>query len=155
MNRDAALGVGLLLVAAGYYALASALPPSDLADAVGPAGLPKAYAVVLAVLSVLQIVRASTRPTADAPALTRRVLLRVAGLLAIGVLYIAVVPWVGYPVAIAGLIVGTSYYQGGRLDARVWGVGVLGALALWVVFVLVLGIEHPQGVWLERLMGEP
>jgi hypothetical protein len=154
VNRDGVLGLLLLAVAAAYFAAAAAIPPSTLADAVGPGGLPRAYAVVLGVLAIGQLARARGGGVRG-PALSRQLLLRVAGLLGLGVAYLIAVPWAGYPLSIACLLIGTASYQGGRLDRRVVSVGVGGAALLWLIFVLVLGIQYPVGAWIERLIGAP
>jgi hypothetical protein len=153
VSRDGVLGLVLLALAAAYYAAADAIPPSTLADAVGPGGLPKAYALVLAALALVLLVRAWRGAGAGGPAVTRRQLLRVGGLLGIGAAYLLVLPWAGYPLSLAGLIVAVAWYQGGRLDRRVVAVGVGGAVVLWLVFAQLLGIQYPLGVWLERLLG--
>lgn len=114
-----------------------------------------AYAGVLGFLSVLLMLRGWRTVGGEAPTVAPRTLARVGGLLAIGIAYIVIVPRVGYPVALAGLLIGTTYYQGGRLNGQVVVVGVAGAAVLWTVFVAVLGIDHPTGVWLERLIGQP
>jgi hypothetical protein len=72
---------------------------------------------------------------------------RVAGLLLIGVLYVVLVPWLGYVVSIAALIAATTYYQGGRLNRQVALIAVGGATFLWLLFVQVLGIAQPAGAW--------
>lgn len=72
---------------------------------------------------------------------------RVAGMLAIGVTYVAVVPWLGYVLSITGLIVATTYNQGGGFDRRVAIVALSGALFFWLLFVVLLGIPHPAGFW--------
>jgi putative tricarboxylic transport membrane protein len=154
VNRDGALGLILLAVAAGYYAAADAIPPSTLADAVGPGGLPKAYAAVLGALAVGLVAR-GRGPGGPGPEVSARLLLRVAGLLGLGIAYLVAVPWIGYPAGIAGLIVGTTYYQGGRLDRRVLMVGAAGAAVLWLLFAQVLGIPLPAGAWLDALRGTP
>ena len=41
-----------LALAAGYFLLAAAIPESQLADAVGPQGLPRIYAFLLGALSL-------------------------------------------------------------------------------------------------------
>jgi hypothetical protein len=159
VNGDRVLGLVMLALAAGYYAMAAAIPESPLADAVGPQGLPKVYAVVLAALTLLLIVggrvrrgpagtTADRRPeTGDRRPPGDRRLGRVAGLLAIGALYIALVPWLGYIVSLAALIAGTTYYQGGELNRRVALVACSGALFFWILFVWVLRIPQPAGVW--------
>jgi putative tricarboxylic transport membrane protein len=167
---DLPLGILTLAIALAYYRLAAAIPSSDLADAVGPQGLPKAYAVVLGALSAILVVRVllgrhpATRSAAPAtrsaesatpvsettvsePSSERPRAGRAVGMLLIGVGYIALVPYVGYVLGIATLIASTAYYQGGVMHRRVAAVGVSGALLLWVLFVVVLGIAQPTGVW--------
>ena len=68
-NRDLLFGIATLVVAAVYYRLAVAIPQSDLADPVGPQGLPRVYALLLAALSLILIARSLRRsdPNADSP----------------------------------------------------------------------------------------
>ena len=144
MNRDLVFGAACLAVAAGYYLMASAIPESALSDSVGAQGLPKTYAVVLGALSLVLIARSARQQSSvKAPAS----LARVAGMLLIGILYLAVVPWLGYILSLAGLIAATTYYQGGGLSPRVALVSLSGAVFFWVLFVAVLGIPHPPGIW--------
>ena len=150
MNRDQVFGAGCLALAAGYYLMAAAIPESALSDTVGAQGLPKTYAVVLGALSLILIVSASTRQRSHRnapPAHLPPAPFRIAGMLLIGILYLAVVPWLGYILALTGLIAATTYYQGGGLNARVALVALSGALFFWVLFVAVLGIPHPPGIW--------
>jgi hypothetical protein len=147
------LGAILLVFAGTYYALAAVIPESQLADTVGPGGLPKAYAVLLAALSTLVIVRARSGrlappPTGAAPThVVPHARARVAGMLGIGVLYVAVVPWIGYVAALAGVMVGTALCQGSGLNRRVLIVGTAGAGVMWLLFVRLLGIPQPPGIW--------
>lgn len=146
MDRDAVFGGLTLALAVAYYMAAAAIPDTTLADAVGPQGLPKIYALILAALSLILIVRSAGRAAArspEAPASLRRV----AGLLVIGILYIVVVPWLGYLLSIAALIAGTTYYQGGVVNRSVVLVAASGALLFWLLFVVILGIQQPPGVW--------
>lgn len=133
----------MLAVAGGYYAAATFIPESQLADAVGPQGLPKTYAAVLAFLSLILIVQSAQA----APEEQRYALGRVAGMLAIGVVYIIAAPWIGYIPSIAALILVTIYYQGGAINRRVALVSVSGAVFFWLLFVFVLGIPQPAGFW--------
>ncbi|OFW51154.1 MAG: hypothetical protein A3G77_10925 [Acidobacteria bacterium RIFCSPLOWO2_12_FULL_68_19] len=146
-----------VVVAAGYYRMAAAIPTSALADAVGPQGLPKAYAVVLAALSLLLVGRSLRTRNADPrpriPDPESRIpdprfhLLRALGMLAIGVVYIAVVPWLGYVVALAGLVLAATWYRGGVFNGQIATVAAAGAIVFWLLFVRLLGIPHPPGVW--------
>ena len=67
-RRELVLGCATLAIAAGYYLLAIRIPSSDIADVIGAQGLPKTYAAMLAVLSIVLIGRAAlARRTAVAP----------------------------------------------------------------------------------------
>ena len=172
MNRDLALGGAGLALAAGYSLMAATIPASLLSDAVGPRALPNTYAVVLSVLSLLLIIRSipsvrrprtnvrgvghqpdhddvrsvRLQPDRGTP-IDRPALWRVAGLLAIGATYVAVVPWIGYLPSLAGLIAATIYYQGGVLNRHVVVVALSGAAVFWLLFVMLLGIPQPAGLW--------
>ena len=152
------LGAVMMTVAAVYYAIAAAIPRGGLADAIGPGGLPKAYAVALAVLSIALIVRArrrfsTSRSGGPSGPLSAQALEpgRTVAMLAIGILYAAVAGWVGYIPALAGLILAAIYCQGGaRIPIRrALFIAVAGAIVFWMLFVLVLRVPQPTApaVW--------
>jgi hypothetical protein len=151
-SRDTAFGVLMLILAAAYFASAAAIPQSGLADAVGPQGLPRIYAAALAALALVRIARrrqpaAVSGVRAAGGEQASPDVLRGLGLLAIGVGYVVIVPWIGYIAGIALLIAATIGYQ-----ARAWRrtdatVAVAGALFLWILFVVFLGIRQPGGIW--------
>lgn len=147
MDRDATFGGVTLALAAAYYVMAGAIPATTLADAVGPQGLPKIYALMLAALSLILIVRSAGRSGGRRPGSDAQSLPRVAGLLVIGILYIIVVPWLGYLLSIGILVAGTTYYQGGVMNRYVALVAASGALLFWLLFVVMLRIQQPPGVW--------
>ncbi|MBM3818349.1 MAG: tripartite tricarboxylate transporter TctB family protein [Acidimicrobiia bacterium] len=157
MNRDLWLGVIGLVLAGAYYLMAADVPESLLSDAVGPAGLPKIYAYVLAGLSLVLAGRgfaprlADRPPRAESrgkgPPYVRREIARAAGLLALGAVYLAVVEFVGYVVAVALLIAATVWYQGGVFRPRILLVAACGAALFWLMFVRLLGVQHPPGIW--------
>jgi hypothetical protein len=158
MNRDVAFGTAMLALSGAYYWMAGGILESQLADAIGPRGLPRTYGILLAALSIVLILRSLTRtvrPQQD-PTAVRGVRLqpdsgssiwRVAGMLAIGIVYLVVVPWLGYVLSLAGLIFATTYYQGGSINRQVAVVALSGAVFCWVLFVLVMGIPQPEGWW--------
>jgi Na+/H+ antiporter NhaD/arsenite permease-like protein len=155
VNRDLAFGYATLALSAGYYAAASAIPASFLADSVGPQRLPQTYAVVLAVLSLVLIIR-SVSHRRDAPSRSSpheraatdwKALQRAAGMLLIGAIYLAAVPWLGYALSLAALIAATTFYQGGVFNRRVALVAATGAACFWLLFVRLLQIPHPAGFW--------
>jgi hypothetical protein len=175
VNGDLAFGGIGLALAVAYYLMAAAIPESQLSDTVGPQGLPKIYAVALGVLSLIQIAR-SLRAS-DIPRINLH-LPRVAGMLAIGVIYIVLVPYAGYMLALTALIAATIYYQSShkaegrsqkaegrsqkaegrsqkaegrsqKAQLKPFVVAVAGALLFWLLFVQVLGIPYPAGIWAD------
>jgi hypothetical protein len=153
-NRDLVFGSATLVLAALYYALTITIPRSDLADPVGPQGLPKTYAVVLAVLSIVLIARSIKRPANPEPTNPespipnpQSPIPRVIGMLLIGVAYIVVLPWLGYLLSVAALIAATTYFQGGSINGRSILVAIAGALCFWVLFIWLLRIQYPAGLW--------
>jgi len=155
-RREIVLGCGTLTIAAVYYLFATRIPQSDIADVIGAQGLPKTYALLLGLLSTILIGRAmrSARapvaahpPPAPDEGAPGHVAWRTFGMLVIGALYVALVSWLGYIVSIAGLIASTIYLQGGSLNRRAAAVAIGGALVLWLLFVRLLHIPHPAGIW--------
>ncbi len=151
MNLELAFGLALLALAGGYYASAAAIPGSLLDDIVGPAGLPKTYSLVLAALALVQVVRAAAatrrQPTSVVgPARGAGLDSRIAVTLGIGVAYAVVLPWLGYPASIALLLAATAGFMGG-VNRRVAAVAVAGGAAFWLLFVWLLGIPQPEGLW--------
>jgi len=156
MNLDLAFGLALLALAGGYYAAAAAIPPSFLDDVVGPAGLPKTYSLVLAALAAVQVVRALVgrrrAPGETAPAAGGAIVdSRIAVTLGIGVAYAVALPWLGYPASIALLLGATAGHMRGGVNRHVIAVAVTGAAAFWLLFVWLLGIPQPEGIWTSGL----
>ncbi len=148
MGRDLAFGSATLALSAAYYWMAAAIPESQLADAIGPQGLPRTYAVLLGGLSLILMVRSLGARDSRAPSSEpRSPLWRVAGMLAIGVIYIVVVPWLGYLLSIAALILATTYYQGGAINRQVAVVALSGGIFFWLLFVVMMRIQQPPGWW--------
>jgi putative tricarboxylic transport membrane protein len=168
-HRELVFGGATLAISILYYWMATLVPVSQLADAIGPQGLPKVYAVILAALSMTLLVRsfwdpgsgirdpkASGRP-ADAVSDPRSPIpdprsrsLRAAGMLVIGIAYILVAPWLGYLLSISGLIFATIYYQGGTVGRQAALVALCGGVFFWVLFVAFMGIAQPQGFFLSQ-----
>jgi hypothetical protein len=154
-NRDLLFGIATFVVAVVYYVLAAAIPQSDLADPVGPQGLPRVYALVLAALSLTLIARSLWRPGGNPKSSNpeSRVpnpgsgIPRVIGMLLIGVAYIIVLPWLGYLLSVAALITATIYFQGGVINGRSILVALSGAVCLWLLFIWLLRIQYPAGLW--------
>jgi hypothetical protein len=149
-DRDLRLGAATLALSGAYCWVAVRIPESQLADAIGPRALPVAYAILLGTFSSILVIRSLARSAGAAaqnPAARSVSLARMAGMLGIGVAYVVAAPWLGYFLSLTGLIFATVCYQGRRIDRYAAIVAVCGALVCWVIFVLIMGIPQPRGVW--------
>ena len=63
-NRDFVFGSATLILAALYYALTITIPRSDLADPIGPQGLPLAVGAVALAFIAIVFWEASAKPKA-------------------------------------------------------------------------------------------
>ena len=154
MRKDLIGSIALLGIAAAYYAASTTIFSSALADEVGADGIPVLLAALLAVIALAIGVQAFVRVPAPAkPASTEgeaeaeAPVLRALGLLGFGVLYIMVVQILGYFPTIALLIGAVALYEGMRLSWRLVAVALGGAAFFWLLFVMVLGILQPVGLF--------
>lgn len=154
--RDLLGALILLLVAGGYHAASLGINRSALSDEVGAAALPVVYAGALTALALALAIKAlvsrrlAGRSGADAGDDLRgegRKLLRAAGMLAIGVGYIAIVDIAGYLLSVMAVIALVAVYQGERMGRRLAGLAIGGGAMFFVFFILVLGIDMPTGIW--------
>jgi len=147
--KDLGCGVAGLALAAAVYFLADDLPRSLLSDPTGADGLPKLLAYLLAALSLMLIVgalRRRTKPSAGKDAgegFAKH--LRSGGMLVLGVLYLLLVPWLGYLATIFFFILAVTLYAGTRLGWRPITISAGGAVALWFTFVKLFSIPMPSG----------
>lgn len=139
-----------IIIGAVYYYLALQIRETSLADTVGPAGVPKGFAFIMIGLGLALIVQSLVMRHGE-PLITahwnedRRRMLRAGGLLLIGVLYLLIVPLLGYLLTIAFLVMAVAAYQGAPVSLKLMGIGLGGALALWTTFVWLLRIPMPVG----------
>ena len=98
-HRDLAFGGAALAISILYYWMATLVPISQLTDAIGPQGLPKVYALILAALSLMLVVRSVRDPGSEIRdpkgSGKRSRSFRAAGMLLIGIVYIVLAPWLG------------------------------------------------------------
>ncbi len=161
MRRRELVGAAvLLLVAVGYFIAAGDINRSALGDEVGAAGVPVVYAATLAGLAVALAVKAlvawrlngaATRADSSAGSRDsgrkRARAGRAAGMLGIGIAYLAVIVFAGYLLSILAVIALVAVYQGERIGWRLAGISVGGAVLFFVLFDVLLGIDMPPGVW--------
>ena len=154
MPRDAVIGLVVLAFAGLYYLAAGTIRHSSLEDAVGAAGMPNALAALLAGLAILMVLRSLLAPRLTAARATRRqgeeaprAHLRALGMLGIGILYLAAAPILGYVISVALLLgaVAIYNYRKPTPELALFAVGAAGCF--YVLFVWILDIPLPPGIW--------
>ncbi len=147
LSGDAVLGIASVVLASAYFAEASAIPQSLLADAVGADGVPRLLAFGLGATGLALAGRGIARPVAGKDDAPPGALLRAAGLLAILVVYLLLVPVAGYAISIAALIAAVAWYAGARPGATMAAAAIGGAALFWFMFGVLLGIPMPSGMF--------
>jgi putative tricarboxylic transport membrane protein len=155
MSRDSGVAVGLIGIAGLYWLGADQIRVSRLEGIVGAQAVPKGLAVCLAILSGLLITQDlwRARRTTGAVGLEAGEIsgshahLRALGMLLIGVGYLALVGTIGYVPTVALLVMATALYLGQSLSARLVVLAVGLALFYDLIFVRLLGIPLPPGIW--------
>ena len=152
MRKDLFASIGLLFIAAVYYASSVGIPESTLDEegVPGPRSLPTVLAGVLAVIAITLGVRALASSPARSSSKEAKEdeapWLRALGMLGIGVLYLPVATLVGYPIALFLLLVTVALYERKAPDWRLFAVAAGGALFFWFVFAYMLGVRQPEGI---------
>jgi hypothetical protein len=162
MPTSAIAGVFLLILSGLYWIGSDAIPKSAMSGSVGADGLPKLLAVVLAGLSLILIYQSLVvRPSVAAPEefpededaeFTRRGHFLAAGLLAIAILYVVILPYAGYAISVGLLLLAVAMFYGRRPTLGVIAFAAIAAGIFYLLFVAVLGVRMPAGV-LPDLIG--
>lgn len=150
MRKDLFASIGLLLIAAVYYAATLRIQESTLEDDFGPTGLPMVLAGMLAFIAVIMGVRALVSAPASAARKEDKEAEsswpRALGVLAIGAAYLPVVSVTGYPLAMFLLLISVALYERRKPDWRMFAVAAGGAFFFWLVFEIGLGVRQPEGL---------
>lgn len=155
MRSNLIAGVVLLAFSVIFWLGADAIPKSRLGGSVGADGLPKTLAIALGVLSLgliaqtLLMARAAPAAAVERESRTERrnLHLRALGMIVIGAVYVAVVPYLGYVLSIALLLLAVALYNGKRASRGLVLFTILGAVVFYVLFVQILDVPLPAGFW--------
>jgi hypothetical protein len=154
MPRDAVVGAVILAFAGLYWLAAGTIRHSSLDDSIGAAGLPNTLAALLACLALLLILRGlvlkprlAGEPAGEAARETPRAHLRALGMLTLGVAYLVVIPTLGYALSVLLLVGAVALYNHQRPSLRLAVVTILIAVGFYLLFVRLLNIPLPPGIW--------
>jgi hypothetical protein len=159
MDRDLICGLMGFAIALVYIVLTGDIPESGIGDTVGAAGIPHILGYSLATVSALFVgVRLYTlrRDGTPLPVATDSVFdtpfvafTSAAGTVLICAIFVFLFEPAGYLLSIGLLVLALCLYQGERLNLRLLIVAAGGTFALWVLFVLLLGVRMPHGFWAD------
>jgi hypothetical protein len=142
-----------LITSTAYVLYARTIEDSLLADGVGAAGVPVGVGCVMAVASLALLLkslkagfRVSSVPTGEAASPDARHT-RAAGLLAILVVYVSLLPVLGYVVSVGLLIGAVAWFAGARQRATILYCMLLAGPFMWFIFDWTLDIRLPVGLW--------
>jgi hypothetical protein len=153
MRKDLFASIGLLLIAAVYYAVATTIQESTLDEpgVPGPSSLPTVLAVVLALIAITLGARALASSPAQGKAKEEKEdeapWPRALGMLGIGAMYLPVAWLLGYPIALFLLLVAVALYERKAPDWRLFVVAAGGAAFFWFIFTFILGVRQPEGIF--------
>jgi putative tricarboxylic transport membrane protein len=159
LKRDMIAAVALLVLASAYFIGAQRIPGSSLiGKGIGAGAVPTALAVALgsfalilmlrSVLGLRRLARAGLPPAPRRPfAESMRPHVRALGMLVIGAGFISLLGVLGYGVSIALLLAATAWYNGQKKLKSLLLFAVGAAIAYDLLFVQLLGIALPPGIW--------
>ena len=164
LSKDFWVGLVMLAGSAIYWMGAGSIPISPLDGEVNAAAMPRFLAAVLALLSVLLMIRALLIPPKASPADSASTPaepsqselqapgksrmhehMRAAGLILIGALYLVVLPYLGYLLSVALLVGAVSVYMGERPSLKLVFIAIGLAVVYQLFFVQLLHIQLPAG----------
>ena len=164
MDRDILCGVIAFAIALAYLAAAAAIPENAIGDTVGAAGVPHLLGYGLAIMSALYVgqrllvLRAGIGPDTEEDGESRGVFDHplaafgwAAGAVAICAVFIFFFETAGYFLSVAVLIFAMCVYQGVKPDLRLAVISVGGAVTFWLIFVMLLGVHMPLGIWADLI----
>ena len=155
------VSLALFILAIAYWFMADAIPVSRLAGKVGADGLPKLLGLALGGLSLLLAVQTlleMRRDRAPAAAVAQAAQeeksekskgghLRALGLVGIGIVYLLLLPHLGYLVSSMLLLGAVAIYAGLKPSLKALLFAVIGGVAFYLIFVKLLQIPLPAGFW--------
>jgi putative tricarboxylic transport membrane protein len=142
---DFIIGCILLVVAGVYFKQSFEIVVGLASDRLGPTFFPRLLAIVLAVLALALIARATTgRSHALAPSPMRSGVL--AGVLVATIGYGLLLPWTGFLLITPLLLGAVIWVLGLRSWGKLAGVAIGITVSLYVLFKLVLGVPLPLGI---------
>ena len=146
-SADRVAGATLLLLAAAVGIEATTFDVAFLADPVGPNALPLVVSFLLTLGGLRTLARPRARGDIDLPGESS--LRRIAGAVAVFLLYSGALPWLGFFLSTTLVVTALSVLFGGPWKGGL-AAGLTLSAALWLLFVTLLSLPLPVGeLWIR------
>lgn len=163
--RDVWIGLAAFVLGAWYWRAAGDIPISPLDGVVNATVFPHMLGIAMMLFSALLVMRAvlvevmylravrraagpvADRPEQDGQYFNLRQHLKAAGIVVIGIVYLLILPTLGYVPSVALLIAAVSVYIGARAGFYTLGVALGVGIIFYLLFVWLLDIPLPSGIW--------
>jgi hypothetical protein len=162
MRSDVIIGIALVALFGGYFAMAEALPTSLMDTSVTSADTPKLIAVAGVGLSILLILQAAftwylgKAPSSGEDAPDDGTIPghhgRAFAMLAFGAGFVLLLPYLGYAVSLALLFATVAAFRAGAMSWKIAAFAVITAIAFQLIFGELLNVRVPAGI-LAPLLG--
>jgi putative tricarboxylic transport membrane protein len=151
------VGLGIIAFSAALWSAAGGLPRTALSDPVGPGGLPKLFAALLAVLSVVLVAQSlaalhkGRRLHWHPGKVYLARFLRSVGILALAGAYAFFLDVIGFPLSVCLLLLAVSIFTGQHISFGAIVFSLVGGMVFHLVFVWLLGVNMPVGLLFSTL----
>lgn len=150
MTKNLTVGLFALTLGLAYLIGAFLVPVYDAADEVGPRAFPfliSAIVILSGAALIVQDLRAPERVRFSWGFAANPVLwLRVAAIMALGIVYGTVLEWLGYPIATFLFMVAVCALVNVGKHRQNLLIAALFAVVTFVVFAMVLNLSLPRGL---------
>lgn len=131
-----------IALAAGVFVVTADFPRGP--GETGPAFYPRTIAALIAFFALVQLVRSLERDAVRSHEIDLGAAKRVAGAFLLVVLYVLLVPWLGFVLATVAFLAVTMRYSGVTSVLRLGGVSIGLTLLLYYTFVVFLRVPLPE-----------
>lgn len=154
--RDLILGLTAFSLGAAYTYQAAQIPRSALGDAVGAGGVPQILGLIMCLCGVMLIVQSLwlrragnyvPEAISEVFADPRHLMVFAGGVVVCTIAYFFLLNLVGYIVAMTLYLTAIIRLQGVAFSMRSGLVALLGAVGLWLLFDIFLGINLPTSAF--------
>ena len=154
---DRYLGIGTILIGIYCYVTASGWRITPITDPAGPGAVPKMMSAgfmgIGAILIAGSFFRKKNAGEKEEAFIDKDSLFTAVTLAAICIVYLIILPYVGYLLATPPLIIGIMWLLGVRKITTLLSVGLITTLVLFVTFYVMLRVNLPLGFTRDFIRG--